>query len=109
VDLRVGLEILKHEHLFAEPDAGDNRRGPLQFYDQGFSTCYFVAEPGLPADVSAFSFGVKAELTGRAIGVVLSLRPWRHSREADFVHHAEDATGAKRSWRRSDQAGRRGG
>ncbi len=35
--------------------AGDNRRGPLQFYDPGFPQFYFVAKSGLPADVSAFT------------------------------------------------------
>ena len=35
--------------------AGDNRRGPLQFYDSGFPNIHFAAEPGLPADVSAVS------------------------------------------------------
>jgi hypothetical protein len=58
VSLRVGLEILGYEHFIAEPDAGDNRRGPWQFYDLDIPEFYFVAEPGLPADVSAFSLAV---------------------------------------------------
>jgi hypothetical protein len=38
--------------------AGDNRRGPLQFYDLDFPWFYFLVEPGLPADVSSLGRAV---------------------------------------------------
>ena len=59
--------------------AGDNRRGPLLFYDSGFPKFQFTAEFGLPADVSAVALGVIAHIMTSVYAIIFALAIWGYA------------------------------